>query len=149
MTASLFPTYLAVIDEISDAEHDALLDSVGRGRMINGTVSAWWCEHMAHTPEAIRLMNTKQPTEETIELMRRLPPEMRARVMDRAAIRLLSPEALSTLTPEQQAAVLSSLTLEQQFSVMPLEVLRGLSDAYVASLPASVRSEIERRLTTH
>ena len=38
--ATFFPTYVGVIDEISEAEHDALLDSVGRGRMIDGEVVA-------------------------------------------------------------------------------------------------------------
>ena len=159
ITNSFFPTFIGVIDEISDAEHDALLDSVGRGRMIDGTVGAWWSERMLPTPEARRLMNAKHTTREALEFMRRLPPKFRARTIDGAAIRLVPPavyrEGLSMLTPQERLADLTpeqrlaDLTPEQKIAAMPVEFLRALSPAYVDSLPAEVRAEIKRRLRKH
>ena len=50
---------------------------------------------------------------------------------------------LEGLAPEQRVA---GLTLEQQLLALPDEVLRGLSEEYLRSLPADVAAAIRARI---
>jgi hypothetical protein len=142
-----FSTWLAVIDSVSRAEHDALLDSLGRGKMIDAGVAAWWSEHMLNIPEVMQLMYTQRTSEEAMEVLRRLPPEVRRQLIDRDVVKLMTvEERLAGLRPEERLADLSP---EERLLLNPPEVLRQLSKEYVASLSPHVREEIDRILRTH
>jgi hypothetical protein len=52
-------------------------------------------------------------------------------------------ERLAGLAPEER---LAGLAPEEQLLALSDEVLRGLPEAYVRSLPEPVRAEIQRRL---
>ncbi len=66
----------------------------------------------------------------------------------------LTPEQrLQDLTPEQRLAglapgqVLATFAPEELLLALPLEVLRGLSEEYIATLPANVQAAVRARRT--
>ncbi len=59
------------------------------------------------------------------------------------ASRLTLEERLAGLTPAQR---LADLTPEQMLLAMPDDILRGLSDAYLRSLPSNVQDAIRARI---
>ena len=122
-----YTTFVVSTDEVADAEHDDFLRIFGR-RQIERRETRHWLEHWIMERETMQDVKQREGYDEMLyKLLDTLTPEQRLR----------------GLTPEQR---LVGLEPEEQILALSDEVLRGLPDDYVRSLPRRVRAEIRKRL---
>jgi hypothetical protein len=161
---AVYDLYVAVTDEVADAERDEFLRLFSRHH-VTDPAATWWLQHwiterrtmkqnvedipgyeemwqkiVDGAPLKVRLLGL--PPEQVLssfpaeQRLAGLPPEQR--------LAGLAPEQrLVGLAPEQR---LVGLSLEQQLLALSDEVLRGLPDAYVSSLPPEVQQAIRKRI---
>jgi hypothetical protein len=128
----LYVIYVAATDEVSDAERDEFLALFSHHRVKQGAATHWLQEWM-------RDAKMKQPNIEEVPGWN----EMMRRFLDRLPVE----ERLEGLVPEEIAARLNpALPLDRLLPTLPLELLRGLSEEYLRSLPPEVLDQVRRRL---
>jgi len=124
----MYTTYVVVIDEVSDAERDEYLRLFSHHRTEPGEGRRWLEQWMRET-------KMKQPDVEELPEF----SDMMRRFLDKLPVE----ERLAGLAPEER---LLGLATEQVVLALPLDVLRGLSDDYIGSLPVKVQEQIRKRL---
>ena len=164
--------YLVVLQEVALAEQDALLTIFATGKVQGTEANRWFLEHarkiMANQPA--ELLTTDEDF--VRELVSHLTPAQRLAGLDPAQrLAGLEPaQRLAGLEPAQRLAglepeqVLSQYDAEQRLAgldadqrlagldeahavlALPVAALRGLSDQYIATLPADVRRKIKNKL---
>ena len=130
-----YPTHVVELDEVADAEQDELLALFGRRKMKGIESARWWEEHVMR-PEAKAIKD--------LEGYR----EMRRRILDAFApeerVDGLSPqERLAGLAPEER---LAGLAPQELVLSLPDEVVRSLSDDFLATLPPDIQERLRRRV---
>jgi hypothetical protein len=114
----------------TDTENNDLLRLFGHGE--------------AHTTEARQWLSQQLGSEKAGMTMEEL--EEFDDVMKKLLVRLGPERVLQMYSPEQRLAGLSS---EQVLLTLPIEVLCGLSAAYLDTLPEATRAAIRARIGTH
>jgi uncharacterized protein YidB (DUF937 family) len=122
-----FALYVAELDVIAEAEHDDLLSFFGHGKPHTEEAQRWLSEQVGSEKVKMALSQMEGFDEVMKKLLDMMPPE----------------QVLSSYTADQRMAGLSA---EQLLPALPDEVLRGLSDEYIARLPEPVRSAVRARL---
>ncbi|MEO7590389.1 MAG: hypothetical protein ABI134_04175, partial [Byssovorax sp.] len=124
----MYTAYLVITDEVTEAERDEYLRLFSHRPAERGEAARWLQQWMRETkmkqPEIDELPGFYELFQKTIDAM---PIEKR----------------LAGIAPEQ---VLSTFSPEQLLLALPVEVLRGLSEDYLRSLPADVQEQIKERL---
>ncbi|HRI69432.1 MAG TPA: hypothetical protein PK156_34610 [Polyangium sp.] len=118
ITGGLFRVYLVELDRVGATEPDGVLASFGHNVVPTREAAQFWAEMVGTKEAGMGAENLEGYNEIMAHVLEKLPPELR----------------LAGLSPDQVV-----LTL-------PNEVLCGLSESYIATLPAHVREEIRRRL---
>lgn len=131
-----FALYVAEIDIVAGAENDDLLTLFGHAKERTLVAERWLAEQVGTKEIAMALHDMEGFDEVIRKLLGKLPPE--------AVLSAYSPEqVLSAYSPAQ---VLSAYSPEQVLPALPVEVLKGLSKAYLASLSEPTRAAIEARI---
>ncbi|WP_437300823.1 hypothetical protein [Sorangium sp. So ce426] len=124
----MYDTYLAITDEVTEAERDDYLRLFSHRSALPGEAARWLKQWMRDTrmkqPDIEELPGYEEMFQKLVEAM---PVEKR----------------LAGLAPEQR---LAGLAPEQVILALPVEVLRMLSEEHLHSLPADVRETIKKRL---
>ncbi|WP_437330479.1 hypothetical protein [Sorangium sp. So ce381] len=133
----MYATYLAITDEVTEAERDDYLRLFSHRSALPGEAARWLKQWMRDTrmkqPDIEELPGYEEMFQKLVEAM---PVEKR--------LAGLAPEQrLAGLAPEQR---LAGLAPEQVILALPVEVLRMLSEEHLHSLPADVRETIKKRL---
>jgi hypothetical protein len=81
--------------------------------------------------------------DEVIKLLRALPPERRAKLIEQRLAGLSAEQRLACIPAEQR---LAGLDRDHQALALPIEVLRLMPEAYLGSLSPEVQGELRRRL---
>jgi hypothetical protein len=132
-----YTTFVVSADEVADAEHDDYLRIFGQ-RQVETQETRHWLEHWIMERDTMQDAKQREGYDEMLyKLLDTLTPEQRLRGLE-------PEERLRGLTPEQR---LVGLEPEEQILALSDEVLRGLPDDYVRSLPRRVRAEIRKRLS--
>jgi hypothetical protein len=113
-----FGMFVAEIDVVAEAENDDLLRLFGHGEKRTIEAERWLAEQVGAKEIAMALHDMEGFDEVMRKLLAKLPPK----------------------------AVLSAYTQEQLLLALPVDVLKGLSDAYLDSLPEPTRNAIRARL---
>ncbi|WP_428262019.1 hypothetical protein [Haliangium sp.] len=149
-----YTTYIAFIDEVAEAEHDDYLHIFGRGKVAS-IEALQWLEHFIVERRNMPNIEQREGYDEMLskllsslsaeERMAGLAPDdLLAKVRAEGLLSRLAPEErMAGLAPEERVG---GLTPEETYRVMPIEVLRELSDDFIRSLPASVQAVIRERL---
>lgn len=127
ITGGLFRVYVLELDRIGDLEEDGVLGSFGHRHVSTQEASQFWTEMVGSKEAGMDAENLEGYKELRARFIESLPPE----------------ERLAGLPPEQRMAGLSP---EEVFRGMPTEILRGLSESYLATLPESVRETVRKRI---
>jgi hypothetical protein len=127
LTGGKFALYVAEIDVVAEAESDDLLRSLGHAGPETTEGRRWLWDQIG----------AKELNMEMHEL------EGYKEIVDKIAATLTPAELLAHVKPEQR---LAGLTPEQQILALSDDVLRGLSDAYLATLSAPTRAAIHARI---
>jgi hypothetical protein len=135
VTARPYRCLLVVLDEVAEEDRDPLLRWFSRATIEDVEVRRWLMAHSTEKHEGD--LQALEGYEELLEkLLARATPAQRV-------AGLAPEERLAGLAPEER---LAGLAPEEQLLALSDEVLRGLPEAYVRSLPEPVRAEIQRRL---
>jgi hypothetical protein len=140
-----FALYVVEIDVAADAEDDDLLRLFGHGDAHTTEAQRWLAQQIGSEKAGMAMEQMEEFDEVLGKLLAKLPPEHRFAGLspEQRLVGLTPEQRVASLTPEQRVA---SLTPEQRLLTLPVEVLRGLSDAYVDGLPAGTRAAILARL---
>jgi len=129
--------YVVVIDEVAQTERDALLSMFGPHPQPNIEAQRW-------VERFVMADGKKWKEMEEMEGYDELEERFVERLSLRARLKGLTPEQrLAGLAPEQR---LVDLAPEEQVLALSDEVLRGLPDTYLDSLPPATREAIRRRI---
>jgi hypothetical protein len=149
-----FTLYVAEIDRVAEAEDDDLLRLFGHAEPHTVEARRWLREQVG-AKEMTMEMNELEGYDEVIQklitdemkqkLITSLPPEqVLAAFKPEQVLAAFKPEqVLAALKPEQR---LAGLPPEQAVLALPNEVLRGLTDEYLSTLPAATRAVIRDRI---
>jgi hypothetical protein len=134
---AVYATYVVVTDEVAEAEQDDFLAIFSHRPVLSPDAQRWmnqWIEQERGTMQNVEDMEGyEEMTRKFLDSMpvaRRLagiPPE----------------ERLAGLAPEER---LAGLAPEEQLLALSEEILRGLSDEYLRTLPADVLTAIRARI---
>jgi hypothetical protein len=131
-----FGMYVVEIDVVAEAENDDLLRLFGHGEKKTVEAQRWLAERIGTKELAMALHDMEGFDEVIRKLLGKLPPE--------AVLAAYRPEAvLAAYKPEDRLAGLSP---DEVLLALPVDVLKGLSDAYVDSLPEPTRNAIRARI---
>ncbi|WP_437339082.1 hypothetical protein [Sorangium sp. So ce394] len=160
----MYTTYLAITDEVTDAERDDYLRLFSRRPAQPGEAARWLKQWMRDTrmkqPDIEELPGYEEMFQKLVEAMpvekrlAGLAPEQRlAGLAPEQRLAGLAPEQrLAGLAPEQRLAGLApeqrlaGLAPEQVILALPVEVLRMLPEEHLQSLPPDVQETIKKRL---
>jgi hypothetical protein len=130
-----YALYLAIIDEVTEAEQDGLLGLFSRKQWTERQI-AWWWQHHAGSLEGVNVQDVEGYRQIIREMLASMPVEER--------LDGLAPEQrLAGLAPEQR---LAGLAPEQQLLALSDEILRALPEEYLCTLPAEVASILRARI---
>jgi len=119
---------VVVIDEVAEAERDALLSLFGHHPQADTEARRWFGRFVMSDEETRKKMQEMEDYDALVKrFLAELPPELR----------------LAGLAPEQRVADLSA---EERLLMMPDEALRLLPDAYLDTLSPVTRGAIRRRV---
>jgi hypothetical protein len=121
-----YPIYVAVIDEVAEAEQNDLLGLFSRREWTKKQVE-WLWRHRAIPVEGVKVENLEESDEILREIARELPREL-----------------LKRGVPIEE--VLVGLTPEQRLLIMPDDALRALSEDYIRSLSPELAAKIRARI---
>jgi hypothetical protein len=133
----MYSTYVAIIDEVTEAERDEYLRLFSHRSALPGEATRWLRQWMRET-------KMKQPDIEELPGFE----ELFAKSIAKAIKKMPLEERLEGLAPEQR---LAGLAPEQVILALPLEVLRVLPEDYLRSLPIEIQEQVRKRLqgSTH
>jgi hypothetical protein len=140
---------------VCEAEQDEFLELFSRKRRPHGKAAEWLRQWLSEAKMKQRNVKDMPGYEEMFQkLVEAMPIEKRlAGLGPEEVMRTYAPEQrLAGLDPEQRLAGLdpeqrlAGLDAVHAVLALPAEVLRGLSEAYVRSLPAEAQREIKKRL---
>jgi hypothetical protein len=149
-----FALYLAEIDAVAEAENDDLLRLFGHATLLTTQARRWLSEQMG-AKEIDMAMHELEGYDEVIQkFIARLTPEQRlAGLAPEQRLAGLAPEQrLAGLAPEQRLAGLApeqrlaGLADEDLVLALPDEMLRALSDEYVATFSEATRAALRARI---
>ena len=158
-----FALYVAEIDVVAEAEDDDLLRLFGHTAAHTREARRWLSEQVGAKEIAMEMHELEGYDEVIRKLIEGLPPEqVLAAYTPEQVLAAYKPEQrLAGLAPEQVLAAykpeqrlaglapeqrLAGLAPEQAVLALPDEVLRGLSDAYLATLSEATRAAIRARI---
>lgn len=125
---AVYTVYVAVTDEVSQAEKDEFLALFSHARATQGEATRWLEQWLTEKKMKQQDIEEVPGYKEVFQkLLQALPLEQR----------------LAGLAPEQR---LAGLTPEQQLLALSDEVLRSLPDEYLRSLPDTLREIIHVRI---
>jgi hypothetical protein len=142
---AVYDLYVAVTDEVAEVERDGFLRIFSHLPVTDPKACWWlqqWMEERKNRPRRIQDMPGFDEMWE--KFMVDLPFEQRI-------VGMSTEEVLSHFSPEQRLAGLSpeqrllGLSPTEQLLAMPDEVLRGLTGAFLSSLPLETQEAIRRR----
>jgi hypothetical protein len=151
-----YTTFVVSTDEVADAEHDDFLRIFGQ-RQVETQETRHWLEHWILERHTMQDPKQREGYDEMLhKLLSSLTPEQRLRGLkpEERLSGLKPEERLSGLKPEERLSGLkpeerlSGLEPEEQILALSDQVLRGLPEDYVRSLPKRVRDQIRKRLST-
>lgn len=119
-TGGAFALWIVELAEVANDERDAVVAALGGGAIEPGRASRWWYDYV---------MQPRQADSVPIENLEGFDEVVKT--------------FLATLSPEQR---LVGLSAEQLALSLPVEMLRALDPAYLATLPAEVQAAITRKL---
>ena len=122
-----FTLYVGEIDVVAEAEDDDLLRLFGHAQQHTIEGRRWLSDKVGGKETAMEMHELEGYDEVILKLLTSLPPEQR----------------LAGLAPEQR---LAGLAPEQAVLVLSDDMLRALSDEYLAKLPAGARAAIRTRI---
>lgn len=138
---AMYTLLVAVTDEVAVAEKDDFLGIFSHHR-VNNPEADWWLRNWMVES------NVKQNIENVPgyeEMLQKLDEKILARMpLEKRLAGLAPEERLAGLTPEER---LTGLTPEEQVLALPVDILRGLSEDYLRSLPPAIEQTIRRRIT--
>jgi hypothetical protein len=127
VTGTVYTLHVVEIRAVARAEDDDLLLSMGSGKLATVASRRFWAE-VVGSKEALMSMEDTEGFDELMQqILAKLPPEQR----------------LAGLGPEQR---LAGLDRDHQVLALSVELLRALSEQYIASLSPEVQAEVRRRL---
>ncbi len=129
LVGGLFKLYVAEIDTVVEREDDDMLRLFGHEKERTLEARRFWAEQVG-TKEAMMAVQDLEDYDEVVEkFLRLIPPEKR----------------MVGLAPEERVA---GLAPEELLLTLPDDVLRALSEDFIAHLPEPTRSAIRKRLGT-
>jgi hypothetical protein len=131
-----FALYVAEIDAVAEAENDDLLRLFGHGKERTVPAEQWLAEQLGGKELAMALYNTEGFSEVMLKVLKNVPPK--------AVLSAYKPEELLAALKEEDG--LAELSPEKVLPALPVEVLKGLSKAYVDALPEPTRAAIRARI---
>jgi hypothetical protein len=145
LTGGPFTLYVLEIDAVAAAEDDDLLRSFGHEIAHTPEGRRWFSEQAGSTMEGMKMSDREGFDEVTQKIVDGASVEQRlAGLAPEQRLAGLAPEQrLAGLAPEQR---LAGLTAEQLLLALPDDALRGLTDAYLATLSAPTRAAIRARI---
>ena len=130
-----FPGLLIVLDDVAEAERDDLLAAFGH-RRITSAESVIWMRKQVAIPQEAGVHELEGYDEVLRKIAEWLPAEHR--------LAGLGPEErLAGLGPEER---LAGLGPEELLPALPVEVLSGLSETFIAGLPTEIRAAVLRKI---
>jgi hypothetical protein len=141
----IFALYVVEIDAVAEVEGDAVLGSLGTGKLVTPEARWFWMELVGTQEAGMSVQDLEGYDEMLAKFIEKIP----------LAIRVggLSPEErLAGLPPEERLAGLppeerlAGLDRDHQALALPHEVLRLLPEEYIRSLSGEVQREIRRRI---
>jgi hypothetical protein len=154
LCGGLFRLYVVELDRVAETEDDDLLRLFGHEKGRTLEARRFWAEQVG-TKEAMMALHDLEGYDEVVQkFLELIPPEKRlAGLAPEQRLAGLAPEQrLAGLAPEQRLAGLApeqrlaGLAPEQAVLALPDEVLRALSDDFLAKLPEPIRTAVRRRL---
>jgi hypothetical protein len=134
-TGGLFALHVVEIDVVAEQEDDDLLRLFGHAEERTLEARRFWAEQVGSKEAEMALEELEGYEEVMQKLLEKLSPEQR--------LAGLAPEQrLAGLLPEQR---LVGLLPEQVILALPDEIVRGLSEEYVAALPQPAQAQIRAR----
>lgn len=152
-----YSIYVACTDEVAEAEQDDFLRIYSHHKVQTEQARGWLETWIQNKQSAMPTVTEREDYDEVLDkLLSSLSPERVLRhVGTRTILEHIKPEErLAGLAPEERLAglapaqVLKYYGAEDLLLEMPLEVLRGLSDEYVRTLPEHVQRAIRTRLAS-
>jgi hypothetical protein len=132
-----YTIYVACTDEVAEAEQDDFLRIYSHHKVQTEEARRWLDAWIQNKRSAMPTVTEREDYDEMLgKLLSSLSPEQ--------VLRHLEPQAvMEHYKPEER---LAGLAPEDVLLAMPVEVLRGLSDEYVRTLPDHVQQAIRARL---
>ncbi len=122
-----FALYVIELDVVAEVEGDDLLSFFGHGKPHTEEAQRWVSEQVGSEKVKMALSQMEGFDEVMKKVLDMVPPDQR----------------VAGLSPDQRVAGLSP---EQVLPALPDEILRGLSDEYIAKLPEPTRTAVRARL---
>ncbi len=143
---TMYTTFLVVTDDVTETERDEYLRLFSHRRAKDGEATRWLQQWMRET-------KMKQPDIEDLPGFE----ELFQKSIERAIQKMPAEERLAGLAPQERLAGLApqerlaGLGTEQLILALPVDVLRGLREEYLRSLPIEIQQQIAKRLreTSH
>jgi hypothetical protein len=149
-----YPTFLVLLDDVSQSEADRLLGAFGHGTLGDDREAGWWMlAHRTNTAE-VNMADLEGWEDFMKKLRQTIPAEVLASLLypEERIAGLKPEERVAGLKPEERVAGLkpeerrAGLTPDETVLVLADEILRILPEPFIESLPAPVRDEVRRRL---
>ncbi|MBK9264048.1 MAG: hypothetical protein IPM54_30130 [Polyangiaceae bacterium] len=146
ITGVMYPCYVAVVNDVCQEERSEMLRLFSHLPVTDERAKAWLSYWMKDGKMKQPRRFTRAEADEFMrQLIGRLPAKDRLRGLapEERLAGLAPEERLAGLAPEER---LAGLAPEELVANLPLEVLRGLSDSYLRTLPIAVQRKVKRRL---
>jgi hypothetical protein len=146
-----YTTFVVFTNHVAEAERDDFL-RIFSDHDLQTTEAHHWLEHWladrGPTDHERPRKGYEEMADKLLNMLDTLPPEriLRKYKRRRELVQLMEPEErLAGLAPEER---LAGLAPDEQILALSDEVLRGLPEAFIRSLPQPVQSKIRKRLGT-
>lgn len=143
LTGGPFALYVVEIDVAAETEDDDLLRCFGHGAARTVEARRWLSEQVGAEEMAMEMHELEGYNEIIQKLVATVPRDVLLAAFKQRLADLPPEQVLAGLPPEQR---LADLPPEQAVLAMPDEVLRGLSESYLATLPEATRAVIRARI---
>ena len=139
-----FPMYVAEIDVVAAQPDEDLLGLYAHNAVRTPRAIKFWGE-LAGSEAKMEARDLEGYEEAIQKILSALPPELRLAGIP-PAHRLAGVPPARGRSPDAPEQRLAGRTPEQAVLAMPVDVLRGLSADFLATLPEATRAEIAKRL---
>ncbi len=142
---AVYALYLAVTNEVAEAEHDGFLRLFSRLKSTDPAARGWIRHWVKETTMSQNIKEIPGYVDVFREIIEELAPEMLldALTPEQRLAGLAPEQRLAGLAPEQRLAGLSE---EQRVLALADETLRQLPDGYLRTLSADAQEAIRRRI---